>query len=38
MVEYLHLSNNEHRALADCISTYELYENCKNELIKKRYF
>ncbi len=36
MVEYLHLSNNEHRALADCISTYELYEKCKSELAKRK--
>lgn len=36
MVEYLHLSNNEHRAMADCIATYELYEKCKTELLKKK--
>lgn len=33
MVNYLNLSHNEHRAIADCISTYELYEHCKS-LIK----
>lgn len=27
MVELLHLSQNEHRSLADCIATYELYEH-----------
>lgn len=36
MVEYLHLSNNEHRAMADCIATYELYEKYKTELSKKK--
>ncbi len=34
MVKYLNLSHNEHRAMADCIATYELYEYCKK---KKRY-
>ena len=32
MVAYLGLSNNEHRALADCIATYELYEKCLKKL------
>lgn len=35
MVEFLHLSNNEHRSLADCISTYELYEHLKEQIMKK---
>ncbi|MEG0366981.1 MAG: exonuclease domain-containing protein [Coprobacillus sp.] len=35
MVEFLHLSNNEHRAIADCIATHELYEHLKNEIIEK---
>lgn len=29
---YLHLTNNEHRALADCITTYELYETIKQTM------
>lgn len=29
---YLHLSNNEHRALADCVTTYELYETIKQTM------
>lgn len=33
MVEFLHLSTNEHRSLADCISTYELYEHLKKEIV-----
>jgi len=37
MVEYLHLSNNEHRAIADCIATYELYENCKKKIAESHY-
>jgi len=36
MVEYLHLSHNEHRAIADCIATYELYEKCKKEFMQKK--
>lgn len=35
MVEFLHLSNNEHRSLADCIATYELYEHLKEEIKQK---
>lgn len=31
MVQFLHLSQNEHRALADCIATYELYEHIKRK-------
>lgn len=49
MVEYLSLSNNEHRSLIDCISTKELYDAIKNKLekdglkfddlfVKKHYF
>lgn len=38
MVEYLNLSNNEHRALADCIATYELYEKCKEKIEKEKIF
>jgi len=33
MVHLLNLSNNEHRSLADCIATYELYEHCKKRII-----
>lgn len=36
MVEFLNLSNNEHRALADCQATYELYEHCKAMLSVKK--
>ena len=32
MTGYLHLSNNEHRALADCIATKELYDCIKSEI------
>lgn len=32
MVDYLNLSNNEHRALADCISTKELYDSEKKKM------
>ncbi|UTY39041.1 3'-5' exonuclease [Allocoprobacillus halotolerans] len=35
MVELLNLSTNEHRSLADCISTYELYEHLKNQIIEQ---
>ena len=35
MVEFLGLSTNEHRSLADCISTYELYEHLKKEIIRQ---
>jgi len=38
MVKYLNLTNNEHRALADCIATYELYEKCKHEIKKQKIF
>jgi DNA polymerase-3 subunit epsilon len=33
--EYLHLTNNEHRALADCVTTEELYEAMKTEMVRK---
>lgn len=33
--EYLQLTNNEHRALADCITTKELYEAMKTEIARK---
>ncbi|MEG0367874.1 MAG: exonuclease domain-containing protein [Coprobacillus sp.] len=33
MVELLDLSNNEHRAIADCIATHELYEHLKQMII-----
>lgn len=29
---YLRLTNNEHRALADCVTTYELYETIKKTM------
>ena len=32
MTEYLNLSNNEHRALSDCISTKELYDAIKSKM------
>lgn len=32
MVKYLNLSNNAHRALADCISTKELYDAVKQKM------
>ena len=35
MAEYLCLTNNEHRALADCITTQELYESLKRTMVKK---
>lgn len=34
MVEFLNLSQNEHRSLADCIATYELYEHLKHKIIQ----
>ena len=36
MVQYLNLSNNEHRSIADCIATYELYEKIKIEIEDKK--
>lgn len=33
LTKYLNLSNNEHRALADCISTKELYDSIKQKMI-----
>lgn len=33
MVEFLNLTNNEHRSLADCIATYELYEHLKEMIV-----
>lgn len=35
MAEYLCLTNNEHRALSDCITTQELYESLKRTMVKK---
>lgn len=35
LTAYLHLTNNEHRALADCISTKELYDAIKNTMKRK---
>lgn len=35
LTQYLNLSNNEHRALADCISTQELYEHMKETMIDR---
>ncbi len=35
LVNYLSLSNNEHRALADCIATKELYDVIKNTMNKR---
>lgn len=36
MVDFLNLSNNEHRALADCIATKELYDCIKKEMDEKK--
>lgn len=36
MAELLKLTNNEHRALADCVTTHELYECIKNIMRKKQ--
>nr|WP_264182625.1 3'-5' exonuclease [Bifidobacterium pseudocatenulatum] len=33
--EYLNLTNNEHRAIADCVATMELYEAMKTEMAQK---
>lgn len=33
--EYLNLTNNEHRAIADCVTTIELYEAMKTEMAQK---
>ena len=33
--EYLNLTNNEHRAIADCVTTMELYEAMKTEMAQK---
>lgn len=35
LTEYLHLSSNKHRAISDCISTYELYEAIKHTMAEK---
>ena len=32
LTDYLNLSQNEHRSLADCTATFELYERLKKEL------
>lgn len=32
LTEYLSLTNNEHRALADCVSTKELYDAIKSKM------
>lgn len=33
--EYLNLTNNEHRGIADCVTTMELYEAMKTEMAQK---
>lgn len=33
--EYLNLTNNEHRAITDCVTTMELYEAMKTEMAQK---
>lgn len=33
--EYLNLTNNEHRAIVDCVTTMELYEVMKTEMAQK---
>lgn len=33
--EHLNLTNNEHRAIADCVTTMELYEAMKTEMAQK---
>ncbi len=35
LTEYLGLSNNEHRSVADCIATKELYDNIKATMSEK---
>jgi DNA polymerase III subunit epsilon len=35
LAEYLGLSNNEHRTIADCITTQELYEAIKKTMAEK---
>lgn len=35
LTEFLHISPNEHRAMSDCISTYELYEDIKRDMAEK---
>lgn len=35
LATYLNLSNNEHRALADCVTTQELYEAIKAKMVEK---
>lgn len=35
LTEFLHISSNEHRAMSDCISTYELYEVIKRQMAEK---
>lgn len=35
LTEYLGLSNNEHRALVDCIATKELYDAEKSRMTKR---
>lgn len=32
MAEFLNLSSSKHRAISDCVSTYELYESIKRKL------
>lgn len=36
MVRYLNLSCNEHRSIADCLATYELYEKIKIEIKNRK--
>lgn len=35
LTEYLNLSNNEHRALSDCVATKELYDNVKATMAER---
>lgn len=35
LAEYIGLSNNAHRAIADCITTHELYEAIKKTMVEK---
>lgn len=36
LADYLNLSNNEHRAMSDCITTKELYDAIKNTMSAKK--
>lgn len=35
LTEFLHISSNEHRAISDCISTFELYDAIKRDMAEK---